>query len=410
MIEELKKIADQEIEILREILIFIRRAEEAGPDEKRMLEKSIEALRFQMKKINGMIPGLVAEISLEEKAPVAMPKTEERKKQVQTGTAEKTAANRRQIMEELEISEQLIKRFKGRRRGEEEEKPEEFRKARGYLKLSNKIFLNFSKGLIKKGYFASLPSEIKKSNIDILFEAYIAMILFSTSISLFVALAAVIALIYFGMSTIAWIPIFLPPIVFFALYFYPSAEKNSISKKINEELPFAAIHMSSISGSGIEPTEIFKIIGMSKEYPFLRKEIRKVLNQINIYGYDLVTALNNISKTTSSQKLAELFNGLSATINSGGNLSDFFRKRADTLIANYKLEKEKFIKVAETFMDIYIAVVIAAPMILMLLLVMISISGIQTGFTPQELTIITISGVALINIIFLVFLQAKQTS
>jgi flagellar protein FlaJ len=410
MIEELKKIAEQEIEILREILIFIRRAEEAGPDEKRMLEKSVEALRFQMKKINGMIPGLVAEISLEEKAPAAMPKIEEGKKQVQAGIAEKTAANRRQIMEELEISEHLIKRFKRGRGKTEEEKPEEFRKARGYLKLSNKIFLNFSKELIRKGYFASLPSEIKKSNIDILFEAYIAMILFSSSISLFVALAAVIALIYFGMSTIAWIPIFIPPIVFFALYFYPSAEKSSISKKINEELPFAAIHMSAISGSGIEPTEIFKIIGMSKEYPFLRKEIRKVLNQINIYGYDLVTALNNISKTTSSQKLAELFNGLSATINSGGNLSDFFRKRADTLIANYKLEKEKFIKVAETFMDIYIAVVIAAPMILMLLLVMISISGIQTGFTPQELTIITISGVALINIIFLVFLQAKQTS
>jgi hypothetical protein len=59
-------------------------------------------------------------------------------------------------------------------------------------------------------------------------------------------------------------------------------------------------------------------------------------------------------------------------------------------------------------MDIYISVVIAAPMILMLLLVMISVSGIQTGFTTNELTIITILSVSLINIVFLGFLQAKQ--
>jgi flagellar protein FlaJ len=134
------------------------------------------------------------------------------------------------------------------------------------------------------------------------------------------------------------------------------------------------------------------------------------LNQINIYGYDLVTALNNVAKNTSSQKLAELLNGLSATINSGGSLSDFFQKRAETLLVGYKLDKEKFIKVAETFMDVYISVVIAAPMILMLMLVMISVSGIQTGFTPYQLTFITIGGVAIVNLGFLGFLQTKQTS
>jgi len=29
--------------------------------------------------------------------------------------------------------------------------------------------------------------------------------------------------------------------------------------------------MRAISGSGIAPAEIFKIIGLSKEYPYLRK-------------------------------------------------------------------------------------------------------------------------------------------
>jgi flagellar protein FlaJ len=289
------------------------------------------------------------------------------------------------------------------------------------------MFLNTSTKLIKKGYFSMLPVELKKSNLDILFESYVAMMLFSVMLSFFASIIILIFFLFFNFS-LTWpiitlyngsiltrffelllIPIVLPIIVFFALYFYPSAEKSSISKKIDEELPFAVIHMSSISGSGIEPTEIFRIIGLSKEYPSLRKEIRKVLNQINIYGYDLVTALNNVSKSTSNPHLSELFGGLSTTINSGGSLSEFFQKRADSLLTSYKLEKEKSIKTAETFMDIYISVVIAAPMILMLMLVMITISGIQTPFSPFQLTMMTIGGVALVNVLFLGFLQMKQT-
>jgi len=199
-----------------------------------------------------------------------------------------------------------------------------------------------------------------------------------------------------------------PTATFFSVYFYPSTEKNSIAKKIEQELPFAVIHMSAISGSGIEPAEIFKIITVSREYPFIRKELRKILNQINLYGYDLVTALNNVIKTSPSQRLAELFAGLSTTISSGGSLTDFFQKRAETLLVDYRLEREKYTKIAETFMDIYISVVIAAPMILMLLLIMVSISGFQVPFSPGEMTAIIVLVIAVINLIFIGVLQLKQ--
>ena len=38
--------------------------------------------------------------------------------------------------------------------------------------------------------------------------------------------------------------------------------------------------MSAISGSGIEPSEIFRIIGLNREYPYLRKEIRKIVPEL----------------------------------------------------------------------------------------------------------------------------------
>ena len=75
---------------------------------------------------------------------------------------------------------------------------------------------------------------------------------------------------------------------------------------------------------------------------------------------------------------------------------------------NYKLEREKYTKIAETFMDIYISLVIAAPMILMILLVMIVVLGIAGGISIFMLSAIAISVIALLNLVFIGILHLKQ--
>jgi len=429
MIDVLRKNVEKEIDILREMSIFSKRMELASPAEKDFLSDSLEALRNRMQETNAMILEILNKIQLSgtEETVQARPETDwaGRSKKESIEKPLPPFAGRERFLRELEITDKILKRIE-RKRVVEAVKEEGFKEASGYLKLANRFFLSRASSLTKKGYFSSLPSELKKSNLSILFETYVAAMLFTTLISFISAILLTVFLLFFEVNLgwpivalyagsfsarllrVIWLPLIIPLAVFLIAYYYPSAEKNSISSRINEELPFAVIHMNSISGSGIEPTGIFRIIAKSGEYPFLRQEIRKVLNQTNVYGYDLVTALNNVSKSTSSLKLAELFAGLATTINSGGSLSGFFEKRAESLLLSYRLEKEKSIKVAETAMDIYISVVIAAPMILMLMLVMVSVSGIQIGFTPYELTFMTIGGVALINIVFLTYLQTRK--
>ena len=192
------------------------------------------------------------------------------------------------------------------------------------------------------------------------------------------------------------------------MYLYPSLEKSSAELRINEELPFATIHMSAISGSMIDPSKIFNIIISTKEYPYLEKEFKKLINEINIYGYDFVSALRNSASNSPSKKLSELFNGLATTINSGGDLPEFFDKRSQTLLFEHGLEKEKKTKAAETFMDIYISVVIAAPMILMILLMMMKISGLGISLSTSMISLIMVLAVTTVNIVFLTFLHLKK--
>ena len=136
--------------------------------------------------------------------------------------------------------------------------------------------------------------------------------------------------------------------------------------------------------------------------------LAKLMNEINVYGYDLVSALRNTALNSPSKKLTDLFNGLATTINSGGDLTDFFGKRAQTLLFEYRLEREKNTKTAETFMDIYISVVIAAPMIFMLMLMMMKISGLGISLGTSSITLMMILGVSIINIAFIAFLHVRK--
>lgn len=435
MIEELKKNIESEIEMLREISNFSKRLEFASPYERKIITNSIESLKRSIKIINNSVPKMLRDISASKKLPAGFSIGAKAKKtnleSIRYGGPESEIRatvdkkDRERLLKELSINENLIKKLK-KKKIRKKEDVAEFKAARGYLKFANRFFLERAKEWAKKGNFKQLSIEIKKANIDVLFEAYIAMIFLTVLISIFASVFLVILLMFLDvhltwpvitifkgnyllrLAKIFWLVLAIPVGTFLALYFYPSAEKRNTSKKIDRELPFAVIHMSAISGSGIEPGEIFRIIGLSRDYPNLRKEIRKVLNQINLYGYDLVTALNNVAKTTPSEGLAKLFSGLSTTIHSGGGLKIFFEKRAESLLVSYRLERERYTRIAETFMDIYISVIIAAPMILLLLVIMVSISGIGFGFSAAQMGFLIIAAIALINIVFLGFLHIKQ--
>lgn len=417
MIHEISTNINTELQMLREAAVYIRRLPDASPLEREVLSEVLRSLQQRMKILNNALPSLIRSVTLakplsEKKVSLEVEKLKiiDSGKEISVTVGKK---DRDAFLKELSISENALSSIKKDRFNTQDER-KEFQRSRGYVKLANKIFFPYAHNFLKKGTFQNLSIDLKKANIDLLPESYLSITFLTTIIAFVIGLifSPLVMIFELGirlqlMIGIGIITIF-PLIVYSALYFYPSAERDSIAKKIDQELPFAVIHMSAVSGAGIEPTNIFKIIGFSKEYPALRKEIRKVLNQINLYGYDLVTALNNIARKTPSPKLAELFLGLSTNISSGGSLSVFFEKRAETLLLNYRLEREKFTRMAETFMDIYITVVIAAPMILLLVFILLSIGDFTVGLSPQLGTFVLIGLVALINIIFLGIVHLKQ--
>ncbi|MFW6283171.1 MAG: type II secretion system F family protein [Minisyncoccales bacterium] len=388
-------------------------------------------------KINSQIKDLLKELEKKKKEKTEKKTMEEKqtrdisKKALpkQTETILSKEERRRKLQEELraiKIGKKEAERMKKelltteritlKRLGKKEEKKEEKKevKPNPFIKISNKLFSRVSVQLFNESKLKTLEKDLLKANMNLTPTAYLSGVLTATMISIFVSIFAIIFLtfilegeIIMNLAKTFWLIIAIPFFTFISGYVYPSLEKGTVASKIDQELPFATIHMSAISGSMIEPSKIFQIILSTKEYETLEKEFTKIMNGINIYGYNLVGSLKKTAERTSSKKLAELLNSMSTTITSGGNLVEFFDKRSKSLLFDYKLERERKSKQAETFMDLYISVVIAAPMIFMLLLVMMQVSGLGIEIESSLLSILMILGIGLVNSIFIGFLYIR---
>ena len=412
MLDDLKKNLEQEKKIVADMrAIQISMLSDASHAD--FYNSSLDALAEQLVLLNNAVPDLLKESSpIAGKLPlVAKKKATVRMSYVSPATKEKRFVtinkdDKREFLKKLKMSEGAlvgISKMKAKGSVTSVSKPS------FYAKVSNRFFRNVSDKLSPQ--FDSLAKDLKKANIRFLLSSYLSMALMTMVLAFIVGFVVFAALMALSLSNWLYfvLPFGLAGLSLAAFYLYPASAASSVQKSISQELPFATIHMAAIAGSDIEPTKIFKIIAMSKEYPNIGREVRKVLTQIDVYGYDLVTSLKNVALRTSNKKLAELFSGLATNISTGGALNNYLEKKAENFLNDYRLERQKYANLAGTFMDVYISILIAAPLVLMMMFIVMNVAGLgMGGLGITTLLVLSVIGVAIVNVIFLVVLNMKQ--
>lgn len=422
----LKQNISKESELVREILELKFEKDELEKkannqtnfNRKKILESSIKEILSQLLTINNALPDLLNSISFypniserEEKKPSELINVkymdEVKNKEISLAIKKKEQA---QFMESLGVHNLMRKRLKSEE-SKSSKKILNIERFAPYIKLSNKLLRNHASKIAESHSFEKLRVDLVKITSPLIINSYIAVMLFSSILAFFIGIFFSILLILLKIDIIISIsvPFILSFLTLLLFYIYPSSKRKALEKEINQELPFLIIYMSAIATSGIEPSRIFQITTTSKDYPSTQREVKKLTNYINFYGYDLVSGLRAVAKTSPSERMSQLFDGLATTITSGGELTTFLSKHSESLLFDYRLEREKYTRTAETFMNIYISVVIAAPMIMMMIFILMSISGFGQGsLSPKSIGFITILTISFLNIGFLTFLNLKQ--
>ena len=307
------------------------------------------------------------------------------------------------------INKEDVKKFIKRYSKVKKEKKYEVYESKKYVQLANFFMRKFSDSLIKRfDVFEKLRKALQKAEIRILFRSYVSSVIFYSLIFSFLIVLFSFLLGY-GVRSVGYGVLGL--VLFLGFWsLYPFSVVGSRKKDINNKLPFAVIHMSAIAGSGAPPVKIFELVLKAKEYGALDGEFRRILNYINLFGYDMITSLREVSKDTPSEKFRELLNGIITSIESGGNLKKYLKNKAEDIMNEYRLERRKYNQVVSTYSDVYTGILITAPLLFIVVLtIMNNFGGGFAGLSVKSIaTIGTYGLIPFLNVLFMFFLNVTQ--
>jgi flagellar protein FlaJ len=267
--------------------------------------------------------------------------------------------------------------------------------------------------------FKDLDQDLQKSGLKVNFKAYVSLtVLASFLITLPVAIATSMLLFFiFNMSLVSVLlfgvgaALFTWALSIVGFYLYPVYRVDKHRRELDDELPFATGYMAILASAGVSPEKIFYSLSTLNVPLAASIEAKDVIRHINLFGLDVISALEKTSSRTPSEKLRETIEGMISTIHTGGNLGTFLREKFKTHMKLKRLALKKYADSLSVLSEVYVALLLTGPLLLIIMLSVMSVlGGGSLGGLSSDLllSLMTYIGIPVCAIIFLIILDSTS--
>ena len=173
-------------------------------------------------------------------------------------------------------------------------------------------------------------------------------------------------------------------------------------------MPFTMGYMSILATSGVSPEKIFTSISTLKSPLAASNEANEIIANINLFGLDIISSLERVSSRTPSLRFKDAIEGVISTIHSGGNLGQFLKTKFNAAMKLKKISLKKFADNLSVLSEVYVALLLTGPLILVILVsVMSALGGGDMGFLNPELllSLLTYLAIPVLGSVFLIILD-----
>ena len=231
--------------------------------------------------------------------------------------------------------------------------------------------------------FKDLDSSLKKSGMKTNFKAYVstailASLLLSTSIMIVVPallffifeLSLFLAFLFgVGVSLLAG------AVTVMAFYAYPSYRADTLKRALEDDLPFTAGYMSILAGAGVPPDFIWRSLAQVDASLAVTNVARNVVRDVELFGFDVISALETTSSRTPSESFKELIEGFISVVHSGGSLVKYLRNRSQQYMKLKQIALKRFSDSLGVLAEFYVTLMVAGSLIFVVMLAVMSMLG-----------------------------------
>jgi len=266
-------------------------------------------------------------------------------------------------------------------------------------------------------FFKGLDLTLNKSGLKVNFKAYVSLTVFTALLASSIALFSIPGVLIAAFS----VPPF--PAVLFGIggamfagafsvigfYFYPIYRADKLKRDLEDEMPFTTGYMAILASAGVSPERIFQSLSNLSAPLAVSKESRDIVRDVNLFGLDILSALEKASERNPSAKFGEMLEGFISTVHSGGNLAAYLREKSTQHMKLKRISLRKFSDTLSTLSEFYVALLITGPLLLVIMLaVMAMLGGGNLGILSPDLilNILTYVGIPIGTVMFLIILDA----
>ena len=176
-------------------------------------------------------------------------------------------------------------------------------------------------------------------------------------------------------------------IVLISFIYYPHSRSNSIKTAINKNIVYIINYMSILAGAGVTTEDIFTSLAEKGEIYKVQDSAKSIVRDIELLGKDIISAIDEESRSTPSRTYSKLLLGLNGIARTGGNLQNYLKETAYRQMSVRRRELSKLTTQLNLAAEAYVVLGIAFPVILTTLLSMMGVFGgdIMAGLNPMQI-------------------------
>ena len=255
-----------------------------------------------------------------------------------------------------------------------------------------------------------LEHDLRSAHIAIAVDQYMMLTILMTMLSGLLVLLVGVCLTVFGIElpiplglVIAAAVLLIPAGIFVCFYYYPALEASGRKNKIEQDLPYAITYMQALSSTVTLYTIFRNVYDAADLYGEVSRECGLIVRDVELFGEDLLTAIENTIKVTPSENFRELLNDLALVYRSGGNLTSFFNAKAESYRELSRQQMESLLQFLEMIAEIYVTAFVAGPIAIIIMLVAQNLSGSNSigNLMPLLYIGLPLGAIALIGVLYI---------
>jgi len=267
--------------------------------------------------------------------------------------------------------------------------------------------------------FKDLDQDLLRSGLRANFKAYVSLALLASLLTTLPVAVTTVVVLYFifnmtlmiaflfgiGAALFTWV------LSIAGFYLYPVYRGDKHKRELDDELPFTTGYMAILASAGVSPERIFLSLSSLSVPLAASSEAKEIIRDIDLFGLDIISALEKKSTLTPSEKLRETIEGMISTIHTGGNLGVFLREKFRVHMKLKRVSLKKYADSLSVLSEVYVALLLTGPLLLIIMFAVMSMlgGGGLGGFSSDLLlSLMTYICIPIASLVFLLIVDSTS--